>query len=105
MPIIFLSDDIAQVDTAKLFQSDIQDCLSLHQKVQIATAIKREVGIRRLKHSHRLLQLDFKELEKCHQSLMDASSSALAYIQEGMHLYCNKSYAQIFSRKDSGSLQ
>ena len=105
LPIIFLSDDIAQVDTAKLFQSDIQDCLSLHQKVQIATAIKREVGIRRLKHSHRLLQLDFKELEKRHQSLMDASSSALAYIQEGMHLYCNKSYAQIFSGKDSGSLQ
>lgn len=105
LPIIFLSDDTSQINTASLFQSDIQDCLSFHQEYQIAKAIKREVGIRRLKLSHRLLQLDFKELEKRHQSLMDASSSALAYIQEGMHLYCNKSYAQIFSRKDSDSLQ
>ncbi|PCJ43410.1 MAG: hypothetical protein COA71_00625 [SAR86 cluster bacterium] len=105
LPIIFLTHENSQVDTAELFKSDIHTCLSIGQENQIITAIKREAVAQQLKHNYRRLQLDFKELGKRHQALMDASTSALAYIQEGMHLYCNKSYAQIFSGKDHKTLQ
>jgi diguanylate cyclase (GGDEF)-like protein len=104
LPVIYLAEDISKHNTKNLFQNGIQDCLSLHQENHIIMAIQRETRMRRLRLDHRLLQLDYKELQKRHQSLMDASSSALAYIQEGMHLYCNKSYAQIFSQKDHKAL-
>lgn len=105
LPIIFITHGKSSINTAELVNSGIQDYLPIDHESRIITAIKREVGFKRLKLNHRLLQLDFKELETRHQALMDASSSALAYIQEGMHLYCNKSYAKIFSVKDTQTIQ
>ena len=97
LPIIFLADINSQFKTAELFSIGINDCLPVNEKSKIVTSIKREIGFQRLKLSYRLLQFEFKELEKRHQAIMDASIFPLAYIQEGMHLYCNESYAQIFS--------
>ncbi len=61
----------------------MNDCLPILEKNRIISAIKREVGLQRLNIRYRALQLDFNEVEKRHQAIMDASSSPLAYIQEG----------------------
>ncbi len=101
LPIIFLVDKNSQLKTAEIFRIGIQDCLPIDDESKIITSIKREIGLQRLKLSYRLLQLEFRELEKRHQAIMDASTSPLAYIQEGMHLYCNNSYAKIFSNSST----
>ena len=77
LPIIFLVDENSTIKSVELFKAGIQDCLSIYQESRIITAIKREVNSHRLKLNHRLLQQNFKELEKRHQALMGASSKVL----------------------------
>ena len=105
LPIIVLYEESYNIDSLEALESEIKDFLPFNQVSRIVSAIKREFGSQKLKLKHRLLQLNFNALEKRHQAMMDSSNTALAYIQEGMHLYCNKSYAQIFQMSDYQSLQ
>ena len=105
LPIIFLTDINSTLKTAELLSIDINDCLPINLQSKIISSIKRETGFQRLKLSHRILQLEFKELEKRHHTVLDASAFPLAYIQEGLHLYCNDSYTKLFSPSDPHALE
>ena len=47
----------------------------------------------------------FEESEKRCTSLLDSSRDAIAYIHEGMHVYSNQSYLDMFSIKESDDLE
>lgn len=100
LPIIFITVKESPSKYTELLSIGVNDCFPIGEKSKIIAAIKREIGFQRLKQSYRLLKLEFKELENRHEAIMDASTFPLAYIQEGMHLYCNESYAQIFSNSN-----
>ncbi len=97
LPTIFLTEKNLLPEVEKLANIGVNDSLPIQEKTRIISAIKREVCYQRMKKHYRELKLDYKELEKRHQAVMDISSAPLAYIQEDMHLYCNESYAHLFS--------
>jgi len=97
LPTIFLTEKNLLPEMEKLATIGVNDSLPIQGKTRIISAIKREVCYQHMKKHYRELKLDYKELEKRHQAVMDISSAPLAYIQEGMHLYCNESYAHLFS--------
>ena len=105
LPAIFITLKESQSKNSELLNIGINDCLAIGEKRKIIIAIKREISLQRLKHNYRLLQLEFKELENRHKAILDASTFPLAYIQDGMHLYCNESYAQIFSNTNSHTIK
>tara|TARA_R110000772_G_scaffold196899_5_gene307652 strand:- start:5293 stop:7398 length:2106 start_codon:yes stop_codon:yes gene_type:complete len=105
LPIIFLADEDSKVDAAELLNSGIRDFLPITQIRHIQHAIRREVDTHQLINNHRLLALNFKELEKRQQTLLNSTTQALAYIQEGMHLYCNESYAKLFAFPSQSSIE
>jgi len=51
------------------------------------------------------LQRSFKESERRCTSLLDSSRDAIAYIHEGMHVYSNRSYLEMFDIEESDDLE
>lgn len=105
LPVIFLAKEHSRFDMAELLDSNIRDCLPITRSDLVLHAIKRELETHNLLKKHRLLALNFRELEKRNQALLDNTTQALAYIQEGMHFYCNKSYADFFAIPDQASVE
>src|SRR5690606_18370067 len=62
----------------------------------LATAVRREAEIAHLRRRVRQLELQQRETDKRYALLMDSSSTPLAYVQDGVHLACNPSYARCF---------
>ena len=51
------------------------------------------------------LTKSFKESERRCTSLLDSSRDAIAYIHEGMHVYSNRSYLEMFGIEESNELE
>lgn len=105
LPLIVLSDSQTPVSPRLLQSGQIQDLVNPEDETRLQLAIQREVFNQRLKKQFRLLSVNHRELEKRHQSLLDNTQQALAYILEGMHLYCNRSYAELFAASSPEALE
>ena len=44
--------------------------------------------------------VDLRETERRNQLLLDSSSAAIAYVHEGMHVYTNRAYGELFGYDD-----
>ena len=86
LPFIVLADSHTRIPNRLLLSGRIQDIVGPEDEARLQLAIKREVEHQRLKKRLRLLSVNHRELEKRHQSLLDNTQQALAYILEGMHL-------------------
>lgn len=51
------------------------------------------------------LERDFQESEKRCQNLLSSSKDAVAYVHEGMHLYANRAYLELFGNADFDELE
>ncbi len=65
------------------------------QKLLLLT-ITRELGDLRERRRHRQANIMFMESEKRNRALMESSRDAIAYLHEGMHIYVNSSYLEMF---------
>lgn len=62
--------------------------------------IKRELDnldVRRQKHK---VEVELHETDRRNQLLLDSSAAAIGYIHEGMHIYTNKAYVELFGYED-----
>ena len=86
-----------QPDTVKAMQTGAVDATSFNPIDHLILIIEREQ--KSLISSRRIIQLKekFNETEKRCSSLLDSSRDAIAYIHEGMHVYSNQSYLDMFS--------
>ena len=51
------------------------------------------------------LELDFQESEKRCQNLLSNSKDAVAYVHEGMHIFANEVYMELFGNTDFDELE
>lgn len=81
------------------------DALSLiTEKDLILKYSMQLLELSRLRHDSKLLQSDLKEtLGRC-QLLLDSSMDAIAYVHEGMHIFANPAYAELFGYDDIDDL-
>ncbi|HEY5602522.1 MAG TPA: EAL domain-containing protein [Gammaproteobacteria bacterium] len=59
-------------------------------------AVEREFNNLRERRSHRETKTMLVESEKRNRALIESSKDAIAYIHEGMHIYANQSYLELF---------
>src|SRR5690606_4227287 len=52
----------------------------------------------------RQLELALRELQQRHQHLLDHSPLPVAYVRDGVHLYCNDAYTQLFAGSAGNSV-
>ncbi|HEY0960756.1 MAG TPA: EAL domain-containing protein [Pseudomonadales bacterium] len=79
---------------------DANECIAESEHERLLVAVRREAEVVRLRRRVRQLELQQRELEKRHALLMESSHTPLAYVQDGVHLTCNRSYARCFGYAD-----
>ncbi len=67
--------------------------------------ISREIGNVHERRAHRNCKTLYAESEKRNRVLLDSSRDPVAYLHEGMHMYVNQSYLDIFGYIDRDELE
>lgn len=105
LPVVLLRD-CAPTDgeLLPLFRQGIRAVVPLTALDQLVIELTREAQLAamqdRLRHRERQLQ----ELEQRHQQVLNDSPTALGYVLDGVHLYCNPSHAALFGYPDVASI-
>ena len=82
--------------------TDLVDSNSLEHLIQVINREARNIATWR---KATRLELDYLESEKRCQNLLTNSKDAVAYVHEGMHIYANEVYLELFGYADLDELE
>ena len=96
-PVIAIADKASEADMVAARKSGISILISYDQPDHLQLAFNREVAALRLQRKLNALEGALRGSEaRCH-ALIENSSDAVAYIHEGMHVYANRPYMDLFA--------
>jgi diguanylate cyclase (GGDEF)-like protein/PAS domain S-box-containing protein len=96
-PVIIIADEASEADMVAANKSGFAALISYDEVNHLQLAFDREASTIRLQRELQALNDTLRESEnRCH-ALIENSSDAVAYIHEGMHVYANRPYMDLFS--------
>ncbi|MGB3611758.1 MAG: EAL domain-containing protein [Cellvibrio sp.] len=103
VPVILQNDDeiLAVVEGMKLGAVDV---VRLDDDQHLLMVMQREMNNREARQAKRLADRRFREAERRSQQLLDSSRDAIAYVQDGLYLYANQSFAELFGYTDKDDI-
>ena len=105
VPVIAVNRKGHEGQIVKIMRAGARDLTDFETPTHLELVIIREVeAFKAIKKSH-LLEQSTKETEKRCEALLDSSRDAIAYIHEGMHVYSNASYMELFNFNESEELE
>lgn len=111
VPMILISEKAAEggldahqavIDGLKIGAVDV---VPLDQDQHLLLVIQRELENRQQRQQRRRADHKLKEAERRSQQLLDSSRDAIAYVQDGMYLYANQSFADLFGYEDRDDIE
>ena len=82
-----------------------QDVVASNSLEHLIQVIKRESFNINIWRRAMRLELEFQESEKRCQNLLSNSKDAVAYVHEGMHIFANEAYMELFGNADFDELE
>jgi diguanylate cyclase (GGDEF)-like protein/PAS domain S-box-containing protein len=105
VPVIAVNRPKHEMDVVEAMRLGARDVSAYSNPSHLELVIKREVeAFKSISRQHRL-ENSIRESERRCQGLLDSSRDAIAYIHEGMHIYSNQSYLELFGFDESGDLE
>ena len=96
IPLIVISEsDDSNTCLAEL-KAGARDAVSANQPERLLHIVKREVADLKSRKGMRRTEQMLHESEKRARSLIDSSRDAIAYVHDGMHIYANQAYLEMF---------
>jgi len=80
-------------------------CVPAEEQELFQIAVEREFNNLLERRAHRLTKTLLDESEKRNKALIESSKDAIAYIHEGMHIYANQSYLDLFNYEEMSELE
>ncbi|MDA3870660.1 MAG: EAL domain-containing protein [Gammaproteobacteria bacterium] len=105
IPVIAVDKSKATDSITDVINAGAMDLSSYQNMKHLAQVIHREVRAYRNWKKNLELQKILDESELRCNSLLDSSRDAIAYIHEGMHVYSNASYLELFNISQSDELE
>ena len=105
VPVILLTDreDVqAVVEGLKLGAVDV---VTLDEDQHLLYVIQRELNNRQEREKRRFSERRYTEISRRNQQLLDSSRDAIAFVQDGMFLYVNDSFAELLAYTDKDDLE
>ncbi len=105
---------VALIAMAKKVDTDVivtaidqgaQDVVASDSLEHLIQVIKREAYNINIWRRAMRLELEFQESEKRCQNLLSHSKDAIAYVHEGMHIFANQVYMELFGNADFDELE
>lgn len=96
LPILVLTDDMESDQVEEALEAGAHDAVSMGQSRQLVRTVLREVAAVRDRRRLRTCQAALEHAEERAHDLTESSRDAIAYIQDGMHVYANPAYLDLF---------
>ena len=100
LSVIGLSDKINEPMVVHAMEQGAQDILLSSELEHLALVVRREAQNLKMWRKYVSNEKELHESEKRCQSLLANSKDAVAYVHEGMHIYANKPYLELFGHTD-----
>ena len=104
IPFILLAPSPSTELRVEALRAGMQDALSDDSDALLTLIVSRELANLAARRQRRIAEQSLREAEKRCQLLLDSSVDAIAYVHEGMHIYANRSYIQLFGYEDPDDL-
>lgn len=98
--VILLTDDDTGASIVDGMKMGAVDVVKLDDDQHLLLVIEREMDNKEQRHQRRIADRRFREAERRSQALLDSSRDAIAYVQDGLYLYANESFAELFGYDD-----
>jgi multidomain signaling protein FimX len=105
IPCIIFASEINEQLTVELMKAGAADLVPETSQEHLLLVIEREIANLRERREHRQCKGLYHESEKRNRVLLGSSRDPIAYIHEGMHIYANQSYQDIFGYEDIEELE
>jgi diguanylate cyclase (GGDEF)-like protein/PAS domain S-box-containing protein len=105
VPVILLTDQEGSQSVVEGLKLGAADVVLLDQDQHLLLVMQRELENRSNRKDKRQSERQFKEAERRSQLLLDSSRDGIAYVQDGMYLYANQSYAENFGYDDKDDIE
>ena len=105
IPVIILTDSGETPAIVEGIKLGAVDVVRLDEDQHLLQVIQRETTNRENRAQQRIAERRYKEIERRNQQLLDSSRDAIAFVQDGMFLYANQSFAELLNYKDRDDLE
>jgi len=105
LPVILLTDDESSASTTAGMKLGANDVIRLDDDQHLLLATSRELENRQHRQDTRRAERRLKEVERRNQQLLDSSRDGIAFVQDGMYLYANDSFAELFGYNDIDDIE
>lgn len=104
LPFILLTDSFDRDRTVQVMRSGAQATVQAEHTDLLILTVKRELAALDERRKRRTLESHLHEAEQRCQLLLESSKDAIAYINDGMHIYANQSYMDFLGYDDLDEL-
>lgn len=105
IPLIVITDsDDSNAVLAEL-KAGARDTVSLNQPERLLHIVRREVADLKYRKGMRRAEQMLRDSEKRARSLIDSSRDAISYVHDGMHIYANQAYLDMFGYESQDDVE
>lgn len=101
IPFILLSEADDSASRIQALRCGMQDVVAPDAETLITLIVQRELSNLNARRQQRIAEQSLREVEKRCQLLLNSSVDAIAYVLDGMHIYANRSYIELFGYQDA----
>ncbi|HEX5360730.1 MAG TPA: EAL domain-containing protein [Fluviicoccus sp.] len=105
IPLIVLLKTYDESMIVEALESGAVDAIVFDQHQHVVFCIRREIKNLYHRRAQRTAESFLKETEKRCQLLLENSRDAIAYVHDGMHIYANTSYVELFGYESGEDLE
>lgn len=100
IPIVMIADDRNPDSITEGLKLGAVDVALADDDERMVLIIERELVNLDNRRQRRRAEVELRETDRRNQLLLNSSTSAIAYVHEGMHIYTNEAYALLFGYED-----
>ncbi len=104
-PLLIIADGTDEETINTLLQAGARDIIEVGKPQRLTTALLREAMCVRNLRQLRQCRIALEEANIRAQNLVDSSRDAITYIHDGMHIFANDSYLEIFGYSDMEEIE
>ena len=105
VPMILLTDEEGTPPIVEGIKRGASDVLLVDQDQHLLQVLARELANREYRSQSRYAQRKLKDVERRNQQLLDSSKDAIAFVEDGMFLYTNDSFAELLGYSSRDDLE
>ena len=86
-------------------KAGVNGIIDSRDPLQLISVVKRNLKMQRNERKLRESEKKLDEIEHRYQLLLDSARDSIAYIHQGLHVYANRSYLQMFGKIEFSQLE